>query len=140
MRKKRLLWAIFLLYLAVLLRITVFRSDFGAHPLFADGKILWVPFVNLVRILKTSLFRFTYLLIGNLIWFSPFGLLVPILTGWSGKRTVLLAFGLSFLIEAQQFIFGTGYTEVEDLILNTMGAAMGFGVYWKQFRSRCNSR
>ena len=32
------------------------------------------------------------------------------------------------LIECCQFVFGTGVSE-EDLILNTVGAAMGYGLY-----------
>lgn len=123
-----LLWALFLLYLAVLLRITVFRSDFGSHPLFADGTVIWVPFVGLWEILQNSVSYFLYLFVGNLIWFVPFGLLVPLLTRRSPGQTVLLGFALSLLIEGMQFIFGTGFTEVEDLILNTLGTAIGCGL------------
>ena len=75
--RKLLLWAVFLLYIAVLLRITVFRSDFGTHPLFREGRILWVPFVSLYRILRNSTGWFLYYLVGNLIWFIPAGLLLP---------------------------------------------------------------
>ena len=120
---------LFLLYLAVLLRITVFRSDFGSHPLFADGVVIWVPFVNLFKTLQNSVGYFLYLFVGNLIWFVPFGLLVPLLTG-TGSVTIFWAFLLSMTIEILQFVFGTGFTEVEDVILNTLGTAMGYVVYW----------
>ena len=33
------------------------------------------------------------------------------------------------MIEISQYVFGTGVTEVEDLILNTLGAAIGYGVF-----------
>lgn len=125
---KPLLWALLLVYLGVLLRITVFRSDFLAHPLFRDGQVLWVPFVSLYRILRNSIPYFIYLFVGNLIWFVPLGLLLPVLTG-CGKKVIGWGFLLSLLIECCQFIFGTGVTEVEDLILNTAGAAMGYGLY-----------
>ncbi len=126
--RKLLLWAVFLLYIAVLLRITVFRSDFGTHPLFREGRILWVPFVSLYRILRNSTGWFLYYLVGNLIWFIPAGLLLPALTH-CGPRAVLWGAGLSLLIEISQYVFGTGVTEVEDLILNTLGAAIGYGVF-----------
>lgn len=135
---KFLLWALYLIYLGVLLRITVFRSDFLTHPLFRDGQVLLVPFVSLYRIFQNSVPYFLYLFVGNLIWFVPVGLLLPVLTG-CGKRAVLWGFLLSLLIECSQFVFGTGVTEVEDLILNTMGAAIGYGLYllgrwiWKHF-------
>lgn len=51
---KAILWVLFVVYLLVLLRITVFRSDFGAHPLFQDGQIVWIPFVGLYQILQNN--------------------------------------------------------------------------------------
>ena len=122
------LWALLMLYLLVLLRITVFRSDFGSHPLFADGEILWIPFVNLYRIMTISFGRFLYLFIGNLIWFVPLGLVLPALIP-CGKKVVGYGFLLSLAIELSQLMFGTGYTEVEDLILNTLGTAIGYGLF-----------
>ena len=132
---KTVLWGLLLLWLMMLLRITVFRSDFGQHPLFRDGQILWVPFVSLYRILRNSLSYFLYLFVGNLIWFVPLGFLLPVLTGLRGK-VLLVGLGLSLVIEVSQFVFGTGVTEVEDLILNTLGTGIGYGIYriWNRTR------
>lgn len=134
---KVVLWALFLVYLLILLRITVFRSDFGSHPLLQDGQIVWVPFVGLYQILKNSPFYFLYLFIGNLIWFVPLGLLLPPLTGIE-KPVVLVGLLLSLGIEILQYVFGTGVTEVEDLILNTLGTILGYGLwrFWKAWRRR----
>lgn len=128
---KAILWVLFVVYLLVLLRITVFRSDFGTHPLFQDGQIVWIPFVGLYQILQNNFFYFLYLFIGNLIWFVPLGLLLPALTG-IGKPVLLIGFLLSLGIEISQYIFGTGVTEVEDLILNTLGTALGY-LLWQLF-------
>lgn len=122
------LWIILLVYILILLRITVFRSDFGTHRLFVDGQILWIPFVSLFRILRNSVSYFLYLFVGNLIWFVPFGFLLPMLTK-CGKKVILYSFLLSLAIEYCQLMFGTGVTEVEDLILNTFGGAIGYGGY-----------
>lgn len=124
--RDKVLWTLFIVYIIILLRITVFRSDFGSHPLFQEGKIVWVPFVSLYKILKNSVSYFIYLFVGNLIWFMPLGFLFPILTG-CGKKVILYSFLLSLVIEVSQFIFGTGVTETEDLILNTLGGSIG---YW----------
>lgn len=124
-QKKSLLFVLFALYILILFRITVFRSDFLTHGLFS-GSILWVPFVELYRILRNDFFVFFYLFVGNIIWFIPFGFLLPGL--WNtGKKAILYTLLLSLVIELLQFVFGTGVTEVEDLILNTLGGAMG---YW----------
>ncbi len=120
-----LLWVLLLCYLAVLLRITVFRSDFGAHALCSNGKILWIPFVELLRIFRYDKAMFLYLFVGNLIWFMPLGFLLPILTG-GRSRVIFCGFLLSLYIEVSQYVFGTGVSEVEDLILNTLGTALGY--------------
>lgn len=125
--KNKLLWGIFVVYIIILLRITVFRSDFGTHPLFRDGEILWVPFTSTLKYFKYSFGFFVYIFVGNLVWFIPLGMLLPVLTG-CGKRAILYSFLLSLFIEVSQFIFGTGVTEVEDLILNTSGGAIGYGI------------
>ena len=127
-RWKGLLWVIFLLYIVVLLRITVFRASFGRYPLFSHGQIELVPFVGLIQIFHNSVPMFLYLFVGNLIWFVPLGLLLPVLTR-ARKSTILWGLGLSLYIEVSQFIFGTGVSEVEDLILNTAGTGIGYLVY-----------
>lgn len=127
-RWKGLLWVIFLLYIGALLRITVFRSSFGSYPLFSHGQIELIPFVGLIKILHNSVRMFLYLFVGNLIWFVPLGLLLPVLTR-ARKSTILWGLGLSLYIEVSQFIFGTGVSEVEDLILNTAGTGIGYCIY-----------
>ena len=136
---KPILLVLFILYILILFRITVFRSDFLSHGLFS-GSILWVPFVELYRILLNDFFVFFYLFVGNIIWFIPFGFLLPILFG-SGKKAILYTLLLSIAIEAFQFIFGTGVTEVEDLILNTLGGALGYCFFLglRQLRNTRNS-
>lgn len=46
-------------------------------------------------------------------------------------QTVLCGFFLSFVIEFLQFMLGTGVSELDDLILNTVGALIGFIIYQK---------
>ncbi len=128
-RWKGLLWAVLVLYLGILLRITVFRSSFGSYPLCSHGQIELIPFVGLIRIFHNSVPMFLYLFVGNLIWFVPLGLLLPMLTKCR-KSTILWGLGLSLYIEMSQFLFGTGVSEVEDLILNTAGTGIGYVIYW----------
>ena len=127
-RWKGILWVIFLLYIGMLLRITVFRSSFGSYPLCSHGQIELVPFVGLIQIFHNSVGMFLYLFVGNLVWFVPLGLLLPVLTK-ARKATILWGLGLSLYIEVSQYVFGTGVSEVEDLILNTAGTAVGYLIY-----------
>ncbi len=127
-RWKGILWVIFLLYIGVLLRITVFRSSFGSYPLCSHGQIELVPFVGLIQIFHNSVGMFLYLFVGNLVWFVPLGVLLPVLTK-ARNATILCGLGLSLYIEVSQYVFGTGVSEVEDLILNTAGTAVGYLIY-----------
>lgn len=90
-----------------------------------------IPFWGIVDIIAT---KSTYLVIlniaGNIILFMPLGFLLPLLwERWrSAKATVLLGAGLSFSIEFLQFFTSRG-TDVDDLMLNTLGALWGYGVF-----------
>ena len=95
------LWVVFVLYLGLLLRITVFRSSFGSYPLFSHGQIEWIPFVGLIQIFHNSVRVFLYLFVGNLIWFVPLGVLLPVLTK-ARRSTLLWGLGLSLYIEVIQ--------------------------------------
>ena len=140
---KGILWIVFLLYLGVLLKITVFRSSFGSYPLCSHGQIELIPFVGLIQIFHNSVRVFLYLFVGNLIWFVPLGVLLPLLTG-ARRSTILWGFLLSLYIEVSQYIFGTGVSEVEDLILNTAGTAIGYGLFrllrkvWRRRKKSCS--
>ena len=127
-RWKGILWGIFLLYIGVLLRITVFRSSFGSYPLCSHGQIELVPFVGLIQIFHNSDGMFLYLFVGNLVWFVPLGVLLPVLTK-ARNATILWGLGLSLYIEVSQYVFGTRVSEVEDLILNTAGTGIGYLIY-----------
>ena len=65
----------------------------------------------------------------NILFFIPYGLLFPWKDNW--KRVFVTAFVLSVFIELSQFIFNLGWCEVDDVISNTLGAMIGWGVMWK---------
>ena len=127
MQGKRRIHILFLCYLAALLRITVFRSGFGAHGFCADGVINLKLFAEYLPLIRTGDWdRIIYLFVGNIIWFVPLGMYVRYRKPERGiLRAAALGFALSFLIETMQYLFGTGISELDDLVLNTAGAALG---------------
>lgn len=64
--------------------------------------------------------------IQNILFFIPYGFLFPWKDNW--KRVFVTALILSVLIELSQFIFNLGWCEVDDVISNTLGAMIGWGV------------
>lgn len=123
-------WALFAVYLAVLLRLTVFRPTHLAEP-----ALNLVPFAEWRRTLAVQGFlRFAYLFFGNIVWFMPLGWAVSCRgrrLGWA----VLAGFCLSLCIELGQLALCTGVTELDDLLLNALGALLGWCVaaLWKRW-------
>ena len=73
----------------------------------------------------------------NAVMFAPFGFLLPVL--WCKCRkwevTVLAGFLLSLTIEVlQMFCFRA--TDVDDLIMNTLGAGFGYFAAWLFFHNK----
>lgn len=62
----------------------------------------------------------------NILFFIPYGLLFPWKDNW--KRVFVTSLVLSLLIELSQFIFNLGWCEVDDVISNTLGVMIGWGV------------
>ncbi len=66
----------------------------------------------------------------NILMFVPFGVLLPLLTKKCQKArvTVTAALGFSILIEAAQYAFRAGQAEFDDILNNTAGAWIGYGL------------
>ena len=122
---KKILIVIALLWLAVLLRITVFRNGCFSHGFFS-GRIEWDAFAYYLKLVREgNWWYFIYLFFGNLIWFVPLGILTK-LWGLRLWQALLAGFLLSLSIETAQFVLGSGVSELDDLILNTLGALLGY--------------
>lgn len=71
-------------------------------------------------------------LYGNIIAFIPFGMLLR----WARNKntTLLQAFLYSlvftFTIETAQYITKLGVFDVDDIIMNTLGGVIGYGIYY----------
>lgn len=124
-RHVKILWAVFVVYLAALLRITVFRSGFDLANAFSGGETNFVPIMDLINVFLADKRTFVYLFFGNIIWFVPFGFLLKKLTRLTTAKIIFFGFLLSLFIEVMQFIFGVGVSEIDDLLLNTLGALIG---------------
>lgn len=80
-------------------------------------------------ILPTSTWEWV-MLAGNVLLFLPIGLLLPL--GWRGQswKTIALTGALvSLAIEIAQWVLGTGWLDLQDVLTNTMGSLLGFAVY-----------
>ncbi len=134
-RIKILCWILFAAYIAVMVYFLFFADMLGRTDisqtydynltLFKEIRRFWVYRERIG-------FGYVFLnLAGNIIVFMPFGLLLPIMSrrlrGFF--RIVLLGLALSLLVECIQLVTKTGCFDVDDLLLNTVGSALGFLIY-----------
>ena len=143
-RQKKIVWKrealLLLMYinLAVLIRFVFypfFTVDGQVQPLIINMKSMLPPRVNLipfVNILDYDSKREAAInIIGNIGLFIPTGIIMPILyrrldSFW---KVLLAGAGLSLVIEIIQLLLPGSVTDIDDLILNTAGAAIGCGIY-----------
>ena len=134
-RNKRT-WVIILLavYLLILLRITVFRSN--SYPIEMSVNLsLFTDLVATYR--ENGIWMVLYLVVGNIAWFVPFGFLLPMI--WQKLKSfyiIPLGFLLALIIESSQLALNKGMFEIDDLVLNTAGCAVGCFIYkiYRDFR------
>lgn len=70
-------------------------------------------------------------IIGNILMFVPLGILVPMCfkSTQGTMRMLVLSLACSLAIETTQLYTHTGLFELMDLIHNTLGGMIGFGLY-----------
>lgn len=66
--------------------------------------------------------------LGNIIIFIPLGFFIPLLWDITNKKVILIGFCSSLFIELCQLFLARG-TDVDDLILNTLGVCVGLVLY-----------
>jgi glycopeptide antibiotics resistance protein len=126
-------------YLAVLLGLSFAPLPGATDPYTPAHPFIYAtPFVTIGKGLAAGVGSYKFaILVGNLVAFVPVGVLVPLLRprGRQPWLTVLaVAFGLSLAIELGQLVAsllaGHPYrqADVDDLIVNTAGAAIGYAL------------
>lgn len=95
----------------------------------------FVPFETILRYINYSqYFNLDIIIInllGNLLIFTPMGFLLPLLSKKFRKAWTVICAGFlsSLAVETIQFIFTVGSADIDDLILNTLGAWFGYLAY-----------
>lgn len=124
--------------IVVVVRFTFFpfsKVDGKIQPLILDMqnmwpfRINWIPFVNLFDYPDTRDILIN--VIGNTTMFLPLGIVWPIVFKEldTHKKVIAAGVGCSLLIEILQLPFFIRVSDVDDLILNSLGYIMGYGIY-----------
>ncbi len=107
-------------YAVVLVMITFLSREPGAR----DGMDL-VPFATVGNSVQGDAY-----VAENVLLFIPFGMLLP--AAFQRMRRFWPCVGLGFLvsmmIETSQFLTKRGFVQTDDVITNTLGAMIGYGI------------
>ena len=128
-------WILFLLYAAGLVYLLFLSEDYGRHAGTGQLRYNLMPLREIRRFIRyadTVGYRAAMLnLTGNIAGFCPFGAILPVLrrSMRSFWKMVLLCALISTTIEVIQMITRVGVCDVDDIILNTLGGAAGYGIF-----------
>lgn len=147
-KMKMVLVAGFVIYLYALIKLILFK--WGSvdvhfllyelqHTLHEPNRIFdrpgnYTPFKEILKgihSLSISNPSSSTNLIGNILAFIPLGIFIPKLftrRGTSFVNMFILSLSLSLCFEVTQLLLFIGTFDVDDLILNTFGGIVGFGV------------
>ena len=128
---------LFVLYvlLSDLLSVFFLRDTDGLRRRSAYTDNNLKPFVEIRRFWmyreQVGLSAFFMNIFGNVIGFIPLGFILPVISRRcrSGFLIVLSGFSLSLCVETIQLVTRVGCFDVDDLILNTAGAAAGYVLF-----------
>ena len=127
---------LFIIYVLLLIYFLFFSEAYGrVAEAEREYRYNLVPFVEIRRFWvyrdQLGLFALFTNIFGNVLGFVPLGCILPVICSiWrNGFLIILSGFGLSLCVETIQLITKVGCFDVDDMILNTLGAALGYFVF-----------
>jgi glycopeptide antibiotics resistance protein len=133
MKKVRIVFSVigalfFIVYMAVLIKATLFSFNEYVY-----GKSANLVLFDSIRLMWRSgdYYLIFKNIIGNIILFLPLGLLLPLIfrvfNSW--RLMFVIGFGTSFVIEVLQYEYAKRIFDIDDILLNGLGAMTGLFIY-----------
>jgi glycopeptide antibiotics resistance protein len=124
-------------YFLILSYVVFFATEFGRddNHVFQYNLVPLKTIYNFIRYHQSvTVNALMANILGNVVAFMPLGFIVPIVfkrkeTYYYFHIVVLWAFIVSLFIEVGQIVMSVGSFDVDDLILNTLGAMIGYWLY-----------
>lgn len=122
-KEQKLTTILFLVYLCLLTWIILFKMQLSPSTFPHIRSVNLIPFSeSVITNGKIDIDE----IINNMIAFIPVGIYLGMLMPHQGFiKKLLPVMGLSLAYEMLQFIFSIGATDITDIIMNTLGGALG---------------
>ncbi len=149
--KRKILWSLFVLYciIAVYFLFLWNRVPYvGTRTDYIKSYMNLIPFKTISNSFLLAIQESKFLkngrfggliciinLVGNIIVAVPLGILLPSLFNRFNTFTsfIQITLAIVLIVELLQLFFMVGSCDIDDLILNVIGALMGFGI----FKTKC---
>ncbi len=126
---------LFILYLIALVYFLFFAEEYGRTQSGDSLRYNFIPFREIGRFIRyrhiLGMEAVLLNIAGNIAIFLPFGAIVPVMHGSmrKGGRTIGLCMMFSLGVEVLQLFTRVGSFDVDDIMLNTLGGALGYAVF-----------
>lgn len=138
-KAKYILYIIFIIYILMLFKIVLFKYTSFSEILkgnlsFNFRSANLIPFKTISDFMEMkdrNLLRAFANIFGNIGVFAPIGYLLPLLFNKFNKvkKVIIVSIVLSLFFEGTQYFAYLGSLDIDDLILNTVGAIVGYYTY-----------
>lgn len=128
---------LFIISILLIIHFTMFTNS-ALSIGTSIGEVNLIPFKNIGNILKSSN-PFTEFILnvgGNIVLFIPFGFALPLKYPKFKKiqHVTFSGLSMSLIIECIQLTMPNRWTDIDDVILNTIGTYFGFLLLRKFFK------
>lgn len=144
MKNKKYVRIVFLIYLLVLLKVIVFKFPLDQMRGIVNSwqkNVIWegldtanFTFFKTIKMYIRYADRLNSFenLVGNIVAFVPFGFLLPFVIKWGKNFFVMFFHAFIFVlgIELFQLFSAFGAFDVDDILLNCLGAVWGWLFYF----------
>ena len=136
--KRETILLLMFINLAVIIRFVFFPReliDGYIQPLIFDKAEIFPVRINLLPLVHLfdydNVRDIIWNVMGNAAMFIPSGIVLPVVyrkldTFW---KVIAAGIGISLCIEILQLPFASRASDIDDIIVNTLGVAVGYGVY-----------
>lgn len=130
------IYIIFFVYVLITIRIILFK-DVPIYAIFKGGfrSVNLIPFYTIWEFITDSNISFTRAIaniIGNIGIFIPMGIFLPVVLKKLDKKNIIIIISLISLgFELIQYILAIGSSDIDDVILNSLGGILGIIIYTK---------